>query len=69
MQTIARDKPGGKGNTSIDTARAIAAMLEKLEVAKSMLHGFDRSSCHTQPAAQEHILNQQDGKSDSPEWS
>lgn len=38
---------GGKGNTTLDTARAIAAMLEKFEVAKSMLHGFDWSAWHT----------------------
>jgi type I site-specific restriction-modification system R (restriction) subunit len=62
---------GGKGNTTLDTARAIAAMLEKFEVAKSMLHGFDWSAWHTGtptqrlallPAAQEHILNLEDGK-------
>ena len=32
---------GGTGAPSIDTAQAIAIMLEKYEVACDILHGFD----------------------------
>jgi type I restriction enzyme, R subunit len=62
---------GGKGNPTFDTAQAIAAMQEKYEVSCGMLHGFDWSAWHTGtgterlallPPAQEHILNQEDGK-------
>lgn len=62
---------GGKGNPTFDTAQAIAVMQEKYEVASGILHGFDWSVWHTGtgterlsllPAAQEHILSQEDGK-------
>jgi type I restriction enzyme R subunit len=62
---------GGKGEPSIDTAKAIAAMQEKHEIACGMMHGFDWSKWHNGrpadkmallPAAQEHILQQEDGK-------
>jgi type I restriction enzyme R subunit len=62
---------GGKGNPTFDTAQAIAVLLEKYEIACSMLHGFDWSAWTTGtggqrlallPAAQEHILQQTDGK-------
>lgn len=62
---------GGKGEPSIDTTKAIAAMLEKHEIACSMMHGFDWSKWHTGtptqrmsllPGAQEHILKQENGK-------
>jgi type I restriction enzyme R subunit len=62
---------GGRGNPTFDTAQAIAVLLEKYEVACSVLHGFDWSAWATGsgsqklgllPAAQEHILQQQDGK-------
>src|SRR4029450_9355926 len=62
---------GGKGEPSIDTAKAIAVMLEKCEIACGMLHGFDWSKWHTGtpaekmallPSAQEHILKQENGK-------
>src|SRR5205807_41430 len=62
---------GGKGSPSIDTAQAIAAMLEKHEIACGMIHGFDWSKWHTGtpaekmsllPGAQEHILKQENGK-------
>src|SRR6266545_1541286 len=62
---------GGKGSPSIDTAKAIAVMLEKHEIACGMMHGFDWSKWHTGtpaekvsllPGAQEHILKQKDGK-------
>ena len=62
---------GGKGSPSIDTAAAIAVMLEKHEIACGMMHGFDWSNwCNGTPAqkmallppAQEHILQQEKGK-------
>jgi type I restriction enzyme R subunit len=62
---------GGTGLPSYDVAQAIAIMLEKYEVACDMLHGFDRSLWKTGsgtqklsliPAAQEHVLEQEDGK-------
>jgi type I restriction enzyme R subunit len=62
---------GGKGDPSIDTAKAIAVMLEKHEIACGMMHGFDWSKWHTGtpaekmsllPGAQEHILKQENGK-------
>ena len=62
---------GGKGEPSIDTAKALAVMLEKHEVACGMMHGFDWSKWHDGtpaekmsllPGAQEHILKQENGK-------
>jgi type I restriction enzyme R subunit len=62
---------GGTGTPSIDTAQAIAVMLEKYQVACDILHGFDWSLWTTGtgtqklsliPAAQEHVLEQEDGK-------
>ena len=62
---------GGKGAPSIDTAKAIAVMLEKHEIACGMMHGFDWSKWHNGtpaekmsllPGAQEHILEQENGK-------
>ena len=62
---------GGKGDPSIDTAKAIAVMLEKHEVACGMMHGFNWSNWHNGtpaekmsllPGAQEHILKQENGK-------
>ena len=62
---------GGKGKAAFDKSDAIAVMLEKHEVCCDMFHGFDWSSWTTGgamekltilPAAQEHILAQEDGK-------
>jgi len=62
---------GGTGETAIDQRKAVAAMLEKYEVCRGLFHGFDWSNWMTGtpaqrlgllPAAQEHILAQQDGK-------
>ena len=62
---------GGRGDPSIDTAKAIAVMLEKHEIACGMMHGFDWSKWHDGtpaekmallPPAQEHILQQENGK-------
>ena len=62
---------GGAGGTTIDQAQAVALMQEKLEVCRGLFHGFDWSHWLTGspqqrlgvlPAAQEHILAQNDGK-------
>jgi type I restriction enzyme R subunit len=62
---------GGRGDPSIDTAKAIAVMLEKHEIACGMMHGFDWSRWRGEtpaqkmallPPAQEHILQQEKGK-------
>jgi type I restriction enzyme R subunit len=62
---------GGTGKTAIDQAEAVALMLEKYEICLGMFHGFDWSVWKTGkaasqlsvlPAAQEHILMQEDGK-------
>ncbi len=62
---------GGTGSPSFDAAQAIAVMLEKYEIACDILHGFNwslwKTGTGTQkltliPAAQEHVLVQEDGK-------
>jgi len=62
---------GGTGRTAIDQEEAVAVMLEKYEVCCGLFHGFDWSLWVTGkpqervgilPAAQEHILKQEDGK-------
>lgn len=62
---------GGTGRTAIDQAEAVAVMLEKYEVCLGLFHGFDWSKWATGtpeerlallPAAQEHILAQENGK-------
>ena len=62
---------GGTGQTAVDKDEAIALMLEKHEVCLAILHGFDFTKWATGtpterlgllPAAQEHILAQEDGK-------
>ena len=62
---------GGTGRTAIDQAEAIALMQEKYEVCRGLFHGFDWSRwvsgtpaerLSVLPAAQEHILVQEDGK-------
>ena len=62
---------GGEGKATLDQGEAVAVMLEKHEVCCALFHGFDWSKW-TQgapqerlgllPAAQEHILGQDDGK-------
>lgn len=63
---------GGTGETAIDQDEAVAVMLEKYEVCLGLFHGFDWSRWTSGtaqerllllPAAQEHILAQEDGKS------
>jgi len=62
---------GGTGKTAIDQAEAVAVMLEKYEICQGLFHGFDwtrwitgkpQERLSVLPAAQEHILAQQDGK-------
>jgi type I restriction enzyme R subunit len=62
---------GGTGRTAINQEEAVAVMLEKNEVCCDLFHGFDRSKWTTGtpqerlallPAAQEHILAQENGK-------
>ena len=62
---------GGTGKTALDQAEAVAVMLEKYEICCGLFHGFDRSKWTTGtpqerlgllPAAQEHILTQENGK-------
>jgi len=64
-------KSGGTGKTAIDQAEAVAVMKEKYEVCCDLFHGFDWSKWKTGspeerlsllPAAQEHILAQENGK-------
>ncbi|MCS7090455.1 MAG: type I restriction endonuclease subunit R [Limisphaera sp.] len=62
---------GGTGETAIDQERAVAVMQEKYEVCCGLFHGLDRSAwvrgtpqarLALLPAAQEHILAQENGK-------
>jgi type I restriction enzyme R subunit len=62
---------GGTGKTALDQAEAVGVMMEKYEVCLGLLHGFDWSKwvsgtpqerLSLLPAAQEHILSQEDGK-------
>ena len=62
---------GGEGETALDQEQAVAVMQEKYEVCRGLFHGFDWSLWTTGaapqrlgllPAAQEHILAQEDGK-------
>jgi type I restriction enzyme R subunit len=62
---------GGTGKTALDQAEAVAVMQEKFEICRDMFHGFDFSAWTSGtpqdrlsllPAAQEHILGQEEGK-------
>ena len=62
---------GGTGRTALDQDEAVAVMLEKHEVCCGLFHGFDWSKWTSGtpqerlgllPAAQEHILQQENGK-------
>jgi type I restriction enzyme, R subunit len=62
---------GGTGRTALDQDEAVAVMLEKHEVCCDLFHGFDWSKWTSGmpperlgllPAAQEHILQQENGK-------
>ncbi|MDP4013483.1 MAG: HsdR family type I site-specific deoxyribonuclease [Candidatus Nanopelagicales bacterium] len=61
---------GGTGRTALDQDEAVAVMLEKYEVCRDLFHGFDRSKWTSGtpqerlallPAAQEHVLKQENG--------
>ena len=62
---------GGTGETALDQEQAVAVMLEKYEVCRGLFHGFDRTAwvegtpaerLGLLPAAQEHVLAQENGK-------
>jgi type I restriction enzyme R subunit len=62
---------GGTGRTALDQDEAVAVMLEKHEICCGLFHGFDWSQWTSGtpperlgllPAAQEHILQQENGK-------
>ncbi len=62
---------GGTGKTALDQAEAVAVMMEKYEVCLGLFHDFDwrkwvsgtpQERLSLLPAAQEHILSQEDGK-------
>jgi len=62
---------GGKGRTAVDQEEAVAVMLEKYEICCGIFHGFEWSAwidgdpkerLVILPAAQEHVLKQEDGK-------
>lgn len=62
---------GGTGKTALDQTEAVALMREKYEICRILFHYFDWSRWRTGtpgqklsllPAAQEHILAQEDGK-------
>jgi len=62
---------GGTGKTALNQAEAVALMLGKHEICSALFHGFDWSlwvkgtpaqKLTLLPAAQEHILKQDDGK-------
>ena len=62
---------GGTGETAVDQAEAVAAMLEKYEVCRGLFHGFDwtpwisgtpQQRLSLLPEAQEHVLALDDGK-------
>ena len=62
---------GGEGETALDQEQAVAVMQEKYDVCRGLFHRFDWSLWTTGtaperlgllPAAQEHVLAQEDGK-------
>jgi type I restriction enzyme, R subunit len=62
---------GGRGRTALDQEEAVALMIEKYEICGGLFHGFDHSKWTSGtpqerlsllPAAQEHILKQENGK-------
>ncbi len=62
---------GGKGQTAIDQEEAVAVMRERYEMCCGIFHGFDwtqwknggpQERLSILPAAQEHVLAQEDGK-------
>ena len=62
---------GGTGQTALNQEEAVTVMLEKYEICCGLFHGFDRSNwisgssterLSLLPTAQEHILEQENGK-------
>ena len=62
---------GGTGKTALDQEQAVEVMLEKYEICCGLFHGFDRAAwldgapstrLGLLPAAQEHVLAQENGK-------
>ena len=62
---------GGTGETALDQGQAVAVMREKYEICCGLFHGFDRTAwingtpaarLGLLPAAQEHVLAQDNGK-------
>jgi type I restriction enzyme, R subunit len=62
---------GGQGKTAIPEEEAVRAMMEKFEVCRDLFHGFNYADWKTGtpaqrlnllPAAQEHVLAQENGK-------
>ena len=62
---------GGTGQTALDQNEAVALLQEKYEICRALFHGFDwrkwadgkaAERLALLPAAQEHILAQEDGK-------
>jgi type I restriction enzyme, R subunit len=62
---------GGRGRTALNQNEAVAVMLEKYEVCRDLLHGFDWSTwagaapatkLELLAAAQEHVLKEEEGK-------
>ena len=62
---------GGQGDTALEQDKAVAVMQEKYDVCCKLFHGFDWTKWTTGssqerlnllPAAQEHVLAQEDGK-------
>ena len=62
---------GGQGRTALDQSEAVEVMREKYEVCRGLFHGFDfarwidgtpAARVSLLPAAQEHILAQENGK-------
>ena len=62
---------GGTGRTAVEQAEAVAVMQEKYDVCCGLMHGFDwgawtkgtpQERLNLLPAAQEHILAQEEGK-------
>ena len=62
---------GGRGRAALDQSDAVAAMREKYEICRGLFHGFDYARwiegtpaerIGLLPAAQEHILAQENGK-------
>lgn len=62
---------GGKGDPTLDISQAVAVMLEKIEVVRQMMYGYDYMKYFTAPLAEklsiiltseEHILSLENGK-------